>query len=198
MNRETQRLNPKISSKEINVARLEPIPSDKASGKAKELLEAVKAKMGMTPNILTTMANAPAVLKAYLNFSQALSEGVLPPKLREQIALAVSEANGCQYCVSAHAAIAHTIGLSDTEILQSRRGASPDEKIDVVLKFARTLVEKRGWASDEDVEEVRKAGFNDEEIAEILGNVALSFFTNYFNHMAGTETDFPKVPELEG
>ena len=38
---------------------------------------------------------------------------------------------------------------------------------------------------------------NKGEITEILGHIALTLFTNYFNHVAGTEVDFPAVAELE-
>jgi alkylhydroperoxidase family enzyme len=49
----------------------------------------------MTPNMMKTMANSPAVLEGYLGFSGALGHGALAPKLREQLALVVSEDNGC-------------------------------------------------------------------------------------------------------
>ena len=59
------------------------------------------------------------------------------------------------------------------------------------MAFARKIVEDRGHVSDEDVEEVRRAGYTDGEIAEIVANVAMTIFTNYFNHVADTEVDFP-------
>jgi alkylhydroperoxidase family enzyme len=55
------------------------------------------------------------------------------------------------------------------------------------------LILNRGEVSDVDVQEVREAGFSDGEIGEIVANVALNVFTNYFNIVAGTEIDFPKV-----
>ena len=51
-------------------------PAD-ATGKAKQLLDGVQAKIGMTPNLMKTLATAPAALEAYLNFSAALSTGSL-------------------------------------------------------------------------------------------------------------------------
>ena len=50
-----------------------------------------------------------------------------------------------------------------------------------------------GQVTDQELEAVRSAGFSDEEIVEIIGNVAVNLFTNYFNHVADTEIDFPKV-----
>ena len=40
----------------------------------------------------------------------------------------------------------------------------------------------------------RSAGYSDGEINGIVGNVALNIYTNYFNHGAETEIDFPTAP----
>jgi alkylhydroperoxidase family enzyme len=65
-----------------------------------------------------------------------------------------------------------------------------------VLTFAHKVVAERGWVGDEDVARLRDAGFDDGSVAEIVANVALSLFTNYFNHVAQTEVDFPKAEKL--
>ena len=173
--------------------RLKAIQTSEADPKTKALLEGVQKKMGMTPNIMRTMANSPAILEAYLGFSNALGKGELAPKLREQIALTVGELNGCQYCLSAHSALGKMLGLSDEEIADNRRSASPDRKTEAVLQFARKVVTERGWVSDDDVAALRTSGTTDGEIAEIVATVAINIFTNYFNHVAGTEVDFPAV-----
>ncbi len=167
-----------------------------AQGKAKELLDAVKAKLGIVPNMTRAMAVSPPVLDAYLGFSGALSHGVLRPRVREQLALDVGEENHCDYCVSAHSAIGKAVGLTDQDVLDSRRGTSADPKTDALLRFARTVVAKRGVVDDADIAPVRGAGYGDAEIAEVVAHVALNIFTNYFNNVAGTAIDFPKAPAL--
>jgi AhpD family alkylhydroperoxidase len=106
------------------MARLTAIQPQVATGKAKELLVAVQAKLKITPNMTSVMANSPAVLQAYLSFSGAMGQGALDAKVREEIALEVGEQNSCQYCVSAHAAVGKMIGLSDSEIQQAREARS--------------------------------------------------------------------------
>jgi uncharacterized peroxidase-related enzyme len=181
------------SDKEISMPRINAIETAAAAPKAKTLLQGVQKKLGMTPNLMRTMANSPAVLEAYLGFSNSLSQSSLSPKLREQIALTVGEVNRCQYCLSAHTTLGKMVGLGDEEISDSRRGVSPDRKTEAVLRFARKIVNERGWVSDADIAAVRAAGVSDTEIAEIVAAVALNLFTNYFNHVAGTEVDFPEV-----
>jgi uncharacterized peroxidase-related enzyme len=173
--------------------RLKTINPAEANDKAKKLLDGVQAKLGMTPNMMKTMASSPAALEAYLRFDSALSGGLLDAKFREQLALAVGQANSCEYCLSAHTLIGGMVGLTPDEIRASRESHSADAKRDAGLRFAQTVVVKRGEVSDADVEKVREAGYSDGEIAEIIGHVALNVFTNYFNQVARTEVDFPLV-----
>lgn len=176
--------------------RLQPVNRDTAPPATAELLAGVQKKMGGVPNIIATMAQSTAVANAYLGFSQALASGSLSARLREQIALVVGEFNGCDYCVSAHTALGKKAGLSEQETCDARRATAADEKESLALQFARQIVSSRGVVADEDFERVRQAGYTDGEIAEIVANVALNIFTNYFNHVAGTEVDFPVAPEL--
>lgn len=178
------------------MTRIRPIDQHTAASDAAELLGAVKKKTGSVPNLIATMANSPAVAKAYLNFSQTLSTGMLPPRVREQIALVVGETNNCAYCLAAHTALGKAAGLTEQETRDARRGTSQVEKERVALGFARKLVQERGVVADIDLERVRQAGYTDGEIGEIVANVALNLFTNYFNHVAGTEVDFPAAPSL--
>lgn len=178
------------------MSRLKALTNGDADSKARAVLEGVAGKLGMVPNIMRTMANSPVTLEAYVAFSTALSKGSLSAKQREQIALAVGEANSCEYCVAAHTALGRMAGLNDDEVSASRRGASGDRTTAAVLAFARKAVAERGRVSDEDVSALRAAGLGDGEIAEVVGNVALNLFTNYFNHIAQTEVDFPAAPAL--
>ena len=178
------------------MTRIQTINPKTASGKAKELLEQVHEKFGMTPNLFRTFANAPVVLEAYLNFYESLSRGALNPKLREQIALSVADSNGCGYCTAAHCAIGSGIGMSEEEINDGRRGSSPDSKVDAALKFVERVIDAKGNVSDEDFRRIKKAGYTDGEITEIVGNIVFNIFSNYFNKVAGTVNDFPAVPEL--
>ena len=181
------------------MARLQPLSPENTTGKRKELLEAVKSKMGRVPNIAGAMAHSPALLEGYLGLSGALGGGVLHPKLREFISLAVAEKTGCAYCLSAHTTIGNKmLGIDEATLLKSRTEESIDDRTDAALLFVRAIIDKKGKVSNADVAAVKEAGYNEEEIAEISGNVALNLLTNYFNELAGTEVDFPiKVQPLE-
>jgi uncharacterized peroxidase-related enzyme len=176
------------------MARIQPVRD--TDPKTQELLGAVKKNLGMLPNMIATMAHSPAVLQAYLGFSKSLETGTLPASLRERISLAVGEADQCNYCLSAHTALAGKAGLAESDIIDARHGTASDDKVSAALAFARAIVEDRGHVNDDDLEEVRQAGYDDGEITEIVANVVLNIFTNYFNHVADPKIDFPVAPAL--
>jgi uncharacterized peroxidase-related enzyme len=173
--------------------RIAPIEPETASGKAAHLLDLVQKKLGLTPNLMNTLAASPAALEAYLGFNAALAGGALDAKLREQIALAVAQANACEYCLAAHTALGALAGLTPEDIAASRNAHAADSWRNAALQFARTVVTDRGEVSDAEIAKVRAAGFGDVEITEIVANVVLNIFTNYINHVAQTVVDFPHV-----
>lgn len=168
-------------------------PIDPAEGKAEVLLRGVKSKLGVVPNMMKTMAHSPALLEGYLAFSGALAKGILPAAVREQLALFVSQYNGCEYCLSSHTLFAGRAGLKPEQIAWAREGVADDPKVQAMLRLAGNVIDNRGDASDEQLAEAREAGLSDAEIAEVVGHVALSTLTNYFNELAHTEVDFPRV-----
>lgn len=173
-----------------------PVNLESATGSAKTMLENVQKHLGVIPNMMTLMAQSPLVLECYMNFNGALSKGSLKPTVREQIALAVAEANECEYCLAAHTAISKMMKMDDAVILAARRGEASDPKIAPVLNFARLVVQHRGRVSEADIAKLVDAGFDEAQIAEIIANIALAVFTNYFNVVAQTDCDFPAAPSL--
>jgi uncharacterized peroxidase-related enzyme len=172
------------------IAALNPID---APAQAQPLLAAVKAKLGMVPNLFKTFAHSPAVLQFYLSGSEALASTSISAALREQIALATAGKNECNYCASAHTLMGKGAGVAAPELAANLRGESGDAKTLAALRFAKVIVAERGRVSDADLAKVRAAGYSEAEITEIVATVAANIFTNYFNHIAETEVDFPLV-----
>ena len=172
------------------------IEPQQADTETRERLEAIQNKLGRLPNIFKGMANAPALLAAYVGFSEALAGGRLSARLREQVALAVSERNDCQYCLAAHSAIAKMLGLTEAEILRNRQADSAEADTQAALTFVTELVDKRGHVGTSNLETVRQAGFDDGQIGELVAATVHTILTNYFNSTAETPIDFPKAPAL--
>lgn len=179
------------------MSRFQTFDPNTATGTSKDLLTAVHTKLGRDLNMAGVMANSPAVLEGYLNFSGALSGGQLSAKLREQIALVTAQENHCNYCLSAHSAIGKMVGLSHDQVIASRKGSAQDEKTTTALVFAKRVLDSKGQVTESDIDAVRGAGYSDGEIAEIIAHVALNVFTNYFNIATDVDVDFPQVSYSE-
>ncbi len=163
-------------------------------GASKPLLDAVHQQLGVVPNMMKLLGSSTAALEGYLSLSAALAKGTLDARLRESLALAVAEFNGCDYCLAAHSYIGkHMVKLSDEAIGQARDGHSTDARHAAALRFARRVAAEHGRVSDSDLASLRNAGFNDAETLEIVLNVALNVLTNYVNNVAHTDVDFPRV-----
>lgn len=174
-------------------SRINPVDPTAANSAVQYLFSAVKAQMGKVPNMMKTMAHSPALLEGYLAFRGALDKGVLPEVVRQQIALSVSQQNGCEYCLSAHTLIGRHAGLNREQVLLARHGEAQDSKQQAVLDLVQEILERRGDVSDEQLAAARAAGLTDAEIAETIGHVALTTVTNYFNQLARPIVDFPRV-----
>lgn len=172
--------------------RIEPLQPTDAQGKTRELYEGVYSAIGMVPNMMQAMGHSSAVLDGYLGFSRALNRS-LNAGLREQIGLAVAGANHCDYCASAHSALGEKAGIEPDELARNLRGQSVDAKAYAAIQFAMAIVEQRGHVSDADLTTIRNAGYDEGEVVEIIALVSLNLFTNYFNHIADPEIDFPEV-----
>ncbi len=165
-----------------------------APAASQALLEAVKAQLGIVPNLFRLVANSPAALEGHLAMSGALNKGSLPAQTRERIALAVAQINGCDYCLSAHTYLGKNLAkLGDAEMAANRRGGSTDAKANAAVRFAANVTHARGRVSEDAVRKVREAGYSDAQIIEIVQHVALNTWTNYINEVAGTVIDFPVV-----
>ena len=107
--------------------------------------------------------------------------------------MAIAEINGARYCLCAYSALARKLDLGDKEIRAARRASSADPQIHAMLRFAQAVVLQRGGLSDADFQSLRQAGLTDPLIAEIVSNIALNIFTNYFNSVARTDVEFPML-----
>jgi uncharacterized peroxidase-related enzyme len=175
------------------MARLPIQNVDSATGANKDTFAAFQKALGMVPNMTRVMANSPAVLQSYAQFSGAMGTAKLSAKIREQIALLTAESNACTYCLSAHSALGKLAGLNQAQIDGARRLESSDPRTFAALKFAQAIIDLRGGIGESHINAVRAAGFTDAEIAEIVASVAINYFTNIFNRAFDVDVDFPRV-----
>lgn len=168
-----------------------PLNKQEAIPEVRATLENFEEEFGMIPNGIAVLAKSKTSLDLMVKMEDILGKGEITKRQREMIALAVSQANSCRYCLSAHTEFCSTIGLEYTDIIRSRLGEADDPKDQAMLDLAVAIVENKGEVPEEQIEGARSVGLTDSFILEIASNVIGSIFGNYVNHLAKTEIDFP-------
>ena len=157
------------------------------------LLDQIQQAFGATPNMFKAVSNSPAALQSMWGFFGALGKGTLGARLGEQLAVAIANANRCEYCLAAHTVLGQNAGATGADMAAAQVGRSDDPRTAAALAFALTVVGQRAQVDDADFTNLRTAGFDDGQIVEIMAHVALNLFTNYINVALDVPVDFPRV-----
>jgi uncharacterized peroxidase-related enzyme len=166
---------------------------DEAPVASQPILDNVNKMLGFVPNLQRLMSISPNALGGWAALMGSLSK-TLDVKTRDGIALAVSEADGCNYCLAAHSFISTNLAkIPPEEIALNREGRSSDPKRQAAIAFAKALIERRGKVSDEEFAAIKTAGWTDANIVEMIALTAQFLLTNFMNNAVHTPIDFPQV-----
>lgn len=160
------------------------------------LLDAIKAKLGVVPNLFATIARSPESLGWLIGGVEALAKAGMSAREIELVNIAASELNGCGYCVSAHAMLGKKAGLTADEVERARIGDAASPREAAILALVRRVVRTGGAGAGTELAQLREAGVSDRDVIEVLAHVAMKAFTNAVALIAQTEIDFPKAPRL--
>lgn len=175
------------------MARIASLKPEQVPAESKQTLDTFSKNLGFTPNMMTAFAASPIAFNAWAALRASLSKA-LDLKTRESISLAVSEVNGCNYCLGVHTFGAAHAKMSPEDIILARKGRANNPKTDAAVQFAKKVIETRGQVGDDDVNAVRNAGYTDANIIEMVTLVSVYSLTNFFNNVFEPENDFPPVP----
>ncbi|MEH0771739.1 carboxymuconolactone decarboxylase family protein [Vibrio alginolyticus] len=161
---------------------------------AAPILADFKKKYGMIPNFYAALGIDGVSLRGYLDFEQSLEDfGSLTARQRELISLCVAYYNKCHYCVSGHTFSAKKIGLSSQECADAQKAKATNLGDQAILSLARTVLEKQGHLSKEDIDSALAHGLTEGQIIQICAWTALNTFSNWVNNITQPKIDFPKV-----
>lgn len=164
--------------------------ADTAPEAAKEILAGAQKSFGFLPNLLGVMAEAPALVNAYITLNRIFQETSFSPTERQIVMLTASYENGCDYCVAAHSVIAGTQKVPQN-VVQAIRDGVPiaDAKLEALRRFTAILVNTRGWPADADVDAFLKAGYGKQQVLEVILGIGAKTLSNYTNHITHTPLD---------
>ena len=157
---------------------------------SRPMLEGAKKAYGAVPNLLGVMAEAPALLEAYITIGQIFEKSSFTPTERQIVLIAVSALNQCEYCVAAHSVIA-SMQEVPRDVVDAIREGRPiaDAKLEALRTFAAAVVAHRGFVADDEVQAFLDAGYSRPQVLEVILGVGMKTLSNYTNHIAGTELD---------
>jgi uncharacterized peroxidase-related enzyme len=172
-----------------------PLPETTEQKETLEVFKDIEATFVRVPNLFRAYALYPPLLAANWGKFKALmaQRGQLDPRVKETIALLVSQDNGCAYCIAAHTAGLKSLGLSEAAIKSIKEDLdatefSPKEK--ALITFARQANRAPLQISDEMFAHLRRVGTSDEEIIETLGVMELYTAFNKFLDALHIDIDF--------
>ena len=174
--------------KRIAVPTKEQVNSD-----SQAIFDQLKSQLGMVPNLYATIGYSSNALSNFLSFSGNAGKGAFNNKEIEAIKLAVSEANDCVYCKSAHTAIAKMNGFSAEETVQLRKATIEDRRLNVLTNLAKQVAEKAGHVDEEIKQSFFDLGYNEAALMDFVGVIIAVTLTNYTHALTNVEVDFPVV-----
>ena len=165
------------------IARLHVPDEQDVPAEVKELWALPLEKLGFVPNVLRVFALRPKHLLGWWAYYDELLRGEsgLTKVQREMIAVVVSVTNRCHYCVVSHTAALRKLTKDPDFVDRLATGykyADLEARDRAMLDFAVKLTEASDRCTDGDVEALRDAGWNDEEIMDIAQVAAMFNFTN--------------------
>jgi len=172
------------------------VPSrDEVNEKSQAIFDQLKGQLGMVPNIYATIGYSSQALEAFLAYSGAAGDQTFSKKEIEAIKLAVSEANGCDYCQAAHTAIAKMNGFTDEEAYELRKATIGDAKLSALATLAQEVAKNAGHASDEAKQGFFNQGYDEKALIDFIAVVTSVTFTNYVYGLTKVPVDFPAPKE---
>lgn len=186
---ETHHLEPrKPSMKTFSQFTLHSLES--APEASKPLLTGAKQAFGFVPNLLSGMAESPALLEGYLSLMGIFNKTALSETERQIILMTTNRLNGCTYCMAAHTTI--SLGAKvPVEVIASLRDNTPiaDPKLEALRQFTIKIVQSSGWSDDADVQALIAAGYTRQTVLDVVLGISLKVMSNYFNHIVQTPVD---------
>ena len=161
----------------------------------KEAIEGgfVGSEEGVPINFITSQSERPDILAATLNLAnKILLQGLLPPTVKQMIAMTIAMQNNCRYCVRLHTNALEAMGVPQ-EVIQSC-ASDPDLATlpppqRAILKLALKTSRDPLSVTDADFQTVREYGLDDGEIMEVTMMAAAENFFNTWARVSQISTD---------
>jgi alkylhydroperoxidase family enzyme len=156
------------------------------------LIEKSISAFGMLPNLHAVLASSPETLKAYQTLHELFTQTSFNAEELTVVWQGINVENGCNYCVPAHTGIAHSMKVDSTLTAALRnQEPMPTAKLQALLDMTLAIVRNRGHVSEQELNNFYAAGYQEQQILEIILGLSQKTISNYTNHIAQTPIDQP-------
>lgn len=163
---------------------------DSAPDGSRPALESITRAAGFIPNLVATMAESPEAVNGYMALEAVLAGGTFTAVERQLLHVAISSANGCDYCIAAHSAVAASLRTAPAEIAAARGDAElADPRLGALTSFARAVVRERGHVGSQALDAFLAAGFTRAQALEVATHAGLKTISNYIVGFAHVPLD---------
>ncbi len=176
--------------------RIASISETEATGKVAGVYELLRRAFGRVTPAFQAMSLEPDYLDAFWSLHQVvMAEGELSRREKEAIAVAVSAANGCEYCVAAHSGRLRALGADETTIeglKTTPEAVAKGTRERAVLRLALRVTRSPTSVGDADIEDLRREGLSDRAILEAVAVTAHFNGLNRFLDALGVRPPRPR------
>ncbi|GGW75888.1 carboxymuconolactone decarboxylase family protein [Alteromonas halophila] len=165
---------------------------DKSSApeESKSLLEKSEQAFGMIPNLHAVMAEAPTLLDGYQQLHELAQKTSFNADELTVVWQTINVEHACHYCVPAHTGIAKSMNVDDALIEALRNDEKlTDEKLNTLKNTTLALVRNRGHLDASEKDAFFSAGYDKQNLLEIVLILSQKVMSNYVNHFAETPVD---------
>lgn len=153
---------------------------ESAPEKSKPALQTLTQAIGHIPNLAATMAESPTLANGFVGVFANFHGGSFSGQQKQVLLLTNAVANTCVWAIAFHSTMALKEGIEARDINAIREGRVPnDAKFAALSGFTRALIDKRGHVDERDISTFTDAGFEPDQVLEVIAGLAVSVMANY-------------------
>jgi alkylhydroperoxidase family enzyme len=165
---------------------------ESAPERSKPALQQLQSAFGMIPNLIGAMSTSPVLINSLVGLFGNVHGGSFTEAQVQVVLLTDAVTNASTWAVAFHTTLALKEGIDAADVEAIRDDRLPKEpKYAALSALAKTMIEKRGRLSDQDVERFLAAGFGKDHLLEVIAAVAASTITNYTGNITKPPLEAP-------
>lgn len=163
---------------------------DTAPQASRQILQNTEKQLGFIPNLYGVFAESPITLEAYQALTGLFDKTSFTVTERQLVLLSISRFRDCSYCLAAHGTVAKMQKIP-TKIIHAVYYNQPlsDTRLEALRTFTRAVLEAEGWVKQDALQAFYKAGYQKQQVLEVVLGISFKTLSNYVNHINDTPID---------